>query len=111
MTFLVTEHGKPFTDSGFGNWFADRCKEAGVPGRAHSLRKAGATIAANNGATAHQLMGIFGWDTLKMAEAYTRAADQQRLAASATHMLASTEQNGPEKSPTEQVSGTFGPKR
>ena len=63
-------------------------KAAGVPGRAHGLRKAGATIAANNGATAHQLMGIFGWDTLKMAEKYTRAADQQRLAATAMHMLA-----------------------
>jgi integrase len=110
LTFLVTEHGKPFTDAGFGNWFADRCKEAGVPGRAHGLRKAGATIAANNGATAHQLMGIFGWDTLKMAEKYTRAADQQRLAASAMHMLAATEQNVPEKSPTEDAGGTFEPK-
>jgi integrase len=35
---------------------------------AHGLRKAGATIAANNGATAHQLMAIFGWDTIKEAE-------------------------------------------
>jgi hypothetical protein len=35
-------------------------------------------------------MGIFDWDTLKMTEAYTRAADQQRLAASAMHMLAAT---------------------
>jgi hypothetical protein len=35
------------------------------------LRKAGATIAANNGATADQLMAIFGWDTLKDAEKYT----------------------------------------
>jgi integrase len=87
-TFLVTAHGKPFTDAGFGNWFGDRCTEAGVPGRAHGLRKAGATIAATNGATAHQLMAIFGWDTLKMAEAYTRKADQRRLAASAMHMLA-----------------------
>ena len=81
-----------------------------MPGRAHGLRKAGATIAANNGATAHQLMGIFGWDTLKMAEKYTRAADQQRLAASAMHMLAATEQNVPEKSPTEDAGGTFEPK-
>lgn len=111
LTFLVTEHGKPFTDAGFGNWFADRCKEAGVPGRAHGLRKAGATIAANNGATTHQLMGIFGWETLKMAETYTRAADQQRLAASAMHMIAVEEQIEPEKSPTDQASGTFGPKR
>jgi hypothetical protein len=32
---------------------------------AHGLRKADATIAANNGATAHQLMAIFGWDTIR----------------------------------------------
>ena len=88
MTFLVNEFGRPFTDAGFGNWFRDRCIEAGVPGRAHGLRKAGATIAANNGATAHQLMAIFGWETLKQAEVYTRAADQLRLAEGAMHLLA-----------------------
>jgi hypothetical protein len=62
------------------------------PGRAlplfaHGLRKVGATIAANNGATAHQLMAIFGWDTIKEAEKYTAKADQRRLAESAAHML------------------------
>jgi len=55
--------------------------------RAHGLRKAGATIAANNGATAHQLMAIFGWDTLKEAEKYTANADQKRLAQAAMHLL------------------------
>lgn len=65
----------------------ERQHRRNVPGRDHGLRKAGATIAANNGATAHQLMAIFGWDTLKMAEQYTRAADQQRLAEAAIHML------------------------
>jgi integrase len=54
---------------------------------AHGLRKAGATIAANNGATSRQLMAIFGWYTLKEAERYTRKADQERLAESAMHML------------------------
>jgi hypothetical protein len=29
MTFLLTEFGKPFTAAGFGNWFRDRCNEAG----------------------------------------------------------------------------------
>jgi integrase len=87
LTYLVTHLAQPYTDDGFGNWFRDRCIEAGVPGRAHGLRKAGSTIAANNGATAHQLMAIFGWRTLKMAEHYTRAADQQRLAEAAMHML------------------------
>ena len=32
-------------------------------------------------------MAIFGWDSIKMAELYTRAADQERLAESAMHLL------------------------
>jgi integrase len=100
MTFLVNDLGRPFSDAGFGNWFRDRCIEAGVPGRAHGLRKAGATLAANNGATANQLMAIFGWSTLKMAEIYTRAANQERLAEAAMHMLESQEQTGTKSGPT-----------
>lgn len=107
MTFLLNGLGRPFTDAGFGNWFRDRCIEADVPGRAHGLRKAGATIAADNGATAHQLMAIFGWDTLKQAEIYTRAANQKRLAAEAMHLLAGQEQTRTEMCPTEPASGTF----
>ena len=30
LTFLVTELGAPFTAAGFGNWFRDRCNEAGL---------------------------------------------------------------------------------
>ena len=30
LTFLVTEFGAPFTAAGFGNWFRDRCNEAGL---------------------------------------------------------------------------------
>lgn len=54
---------------------------------AHGLRKAGAVIAAYNGATLHQLMSIFGWKTLKEAERYTKAADQKRIAATAMPLL------------------------
>lgn len=80
MTYLVTTFGKPFTANGFGNWFRRKCVKAGVPGRAHGLRKLGATILADNGASAHQLMAVFGWDTLKQAEVYTRAADRRKNA-------------------------------
>jgi hypothetical protein len=60
MTYIVTEFGKPFTAAGFGNKFRDWCDEGGLEGcAAHGLRKAGATIAADNGATAHQLMAIY----------------------------------------------------
>jgi integrase len=111
LAFLVNGIGRPFTDAGFGNKFREWCNQAGLRHcTAHGLRKAGATIAANNGATAHQLMAIFDWDTLKMAEAYTRAADQQRLAEAAMHMLESTEQNSTEPCPTEVPSGTISAK-
>ena len=91
LAFLVTEHGQPFSAAGFTNWFRDRCNEAGLPNlSAHGLRKAGATRAAENGATAHQLMAIFGWRTIKQAEAYTRAAERAKLAGEAMHLLART---------------------
>ena len=78
LTFLVTEFGKPFIAAGFGNWFRERCNEAGlIHCSAHGLRKAAATVAAENGATAHELMSIFGWLTLKEAERYTRAAERE----------------------------------
>ena len=81
VTWLVNELGRPFTHAGFGGWWRDRCIEAGLPHcSAHGLRKAGATRAAENGATAHMLMSMFGWHTLAQAELYTRAAERKRLA-------------------------------
>jgi site-specific recombinase XerD len=82
-TFLVTEWGKPFaSEKAFGNKVRDWCDRAGLRHcTAHGLRKAGATIAAENGATAHELKAMFGWLTLKQAEAYTRMAEQKLLAA------------------------------
>ena len=110
LVFLVNDLGQPFTDNGFGNWFRDRCIEAGVPGRAHGLRKAGATIAADNEATTHELMAIFGWTSLAMAEKYTRAANQKKLARSAMHRLVPPEQTRTESCPTDVSSGTFSKK-
>jgi integrase len=88
LTFLMTEQGKPFTAAGFGNWFRDRCDEASLPEcSAHGLRKAGAALAAENGATVHELMAIFGWLTMKEAERYTQAARRKRLARNAGQLL------------------------
>jgi integrase len=51
MPFLVTAFGKPFTANGFGNWFRQRCDEAGLPHcSAHGLRKAAAARLAELGA-------------------------------------------------------------
>lgn len=88
LTFLVTERGLPFaSEASFGNWFGKACRAAGVPGRAHGLRKAGATIAAEAGATAHELMAMFTWSRLSEAERYTQAADRKRLAASTAERI------------------------
>jgi len=73
LTFLVTEFGKPFTPAGFGNWFRERCDEAG-------LRKAACRRLAEAGCTAHQIAAISGHASLREVERYTKAADQARLA-------------------------------
>ena len=89
----------------------DWCDQAELPERsAHGVRKAGTTIAAKNGATAHQLMAIFGWDTLKQAEVYTKAANQKRLAESSMHSIEAQEQNGIELGPTSAAERTFSQK-
>jgi len=87
LTYLVTEAGQPWVKESFGNWFGDACRKAGCPGSAHGLRKAGATRAAERGASERQLMAIFGWSTGKMAQHYTRAADCKRLAHDAAQFL------------------------
>jgi len=88
LTFLVNDLNRPFTEAGFGNKMRQWCDDAGLKHcSAHGLRKAGATIAANNGATSRQLMAMFGWDSIRMAELYTRGADQERLAHDAMHLI------------------------
>lgn len=87
LVFLVNERGRPWAKESFGNWFRDVCREAGCPGSAHGLRKAGATRAAEQGATERQLMAIYGWTTSKQATHYTRAADRRRLARDASRLL------------------------
>src|SRR3954449_5537661 len=88
LTFLVNDLNRPFSEAGFGNKFRDWCNQAGLRHcTAHGLRKAGATIAANNGATSSQLMAMFGWDSIRMAELYTRGANQERLASDAMHLI------------------------
>jgi integrase len=62
MTFLLTAYGKPFTPAGFGMRFREWCNQAGLRHcSAHGLRKAGATLAAERGASEAQLNAIFGW--------------------------------------------------
>ncbi|GAA0569527.1 tyrosine-type recombinase/integrase [Caenispirillum bisanense] len=89
MTFLTTGQGKPYTAAGFGNWFGDAARAAGLQGCAvHGLRKAAARRLAEAGCTPHEIAAITGHKTLKEVERYTLAADQERLAASAMERIA-----------------------
>jgi integrase len=88
-TLLTTSFGKPFTVVGFGNWFRDRCDEAGLPKgiSAHGLRKATARRLADLGCSAHQIAAITGHATLAEVQRYTSAADRRRLAQEAMKKL------------------------
>jgi integrase len=81
LTFLVTERGAPFTSAGFGNWFRDRCNEAGLAHcSAHGLRKLAATRLANAGCSEREIMAITGHKSVSEVSRYVRAAEQSRLA-------------------------------
>lgn len=96
LTFLLTEAGAPFTAAGFGNWFRDRCDEAGLPHcSGHGLRKACATRLANAGCTVEQIKAITGHKTLSEVARYTKAADQERNAKQALVNLLRSESEQP----------------
>lgn len=90
LAFLVAERGQPFGHpQSFGKWFRERCDEAKLPQcSAHGLRKAGATIAADDGATPYELMAMYGWSKIAMAEVYTKEANKRRLSRAAGERIA-----------------------
>ncbi|SER58543.1 tyrosine-type recombinase/integrase [Rhizobium sp. NFR03] len=93
LHFLVTDYGKPFSVPGFGNWFGEASRKAGLEKNTHGLRKLAATMAANGGATAHELMSQFGWSNSKQAEIYTKKADRARLGVKASRIVSEQLEN------------------
>ena len=87
--YLLTKGGKPHgSGDSFGNWFRKRCRAAGLHDCSpHGLRKAASVRCAEAGASVHELMAMFGWETPSMAMTYTRMAEQKRLASSAAEKL------------------------
>ena len=101
LTYLVSERGAPFSASRMGTAIKGWCREAGLPHcSAHGFRKAGATIAAENGASAFQLMSIFGWEDAQQAVGYTRKMERQKMAAEATAFTRSKGTRVKRKCPT-----------
>ena len=80
-TFLVTHYGKPFTAAGFGNWFRDRCNEAGLPHcSAHGLRKAFLRRMAEAGCSEDYIASISGHRDYREIRTYVQAANKQKMA-------------------------------
>ncbi|KKB80830.1 hypothetical protein VW35_01065 [Devosia soli] len=91
MLYLTTEHGKPYTSAGFGNWFRRQCDAAGLPQcSAHGLRKAAARRMAEGGKSHAEIKSVTGHVTDKEVTRYTRAADQRRLSDRAIDALSGT---------------------
>ena len=91
MNIITGERGQPFASSNtFSAWFRLKREAVGLPDvcTPHGLRKAGATIAANDGASARELMSLFGWSRISMAETYTKSADRAKLAKAAAERIA-----------------------
>ncbi|RYE68011.1 MAG: hypothetical protein EOP17_07270 [Rhizobiaceae bacterium] len=88
LAFIGGENGQPFTTESFGNWFRKHCTKAGVEKSAHGVRKLSATLAANAGASSHELMAQYGWATSRQAETYTKQADRKRLGVRASKLVA-----------------------
>ncbi len=103
-TFLSTQFGKPFTETGFYNWFKDKTLKAGLPKdrSPHGLRKACCRRLAEAGCSPHEIMSVSGHATLKEIDRYTRAANRSRLADSAMTTL-SNARNRDEKLPNQPV--------
>lgn len=79
---LITQEGRPvgYKPETLGNWFRDRCAEAGVPGSLHGLRKAGATRLADAGATNWEVASYLAHKDTKQADTYTKKANRSKLA-------------------------------
>jgi integrase len=87
LALVATRDGRSMTKESFGHFFRDACEAAGVPGRAHGLRKACATRFAEHGATEEELKSWFAWSDGRMASIYTRKANRGKLALEAARKL------------------------
>jgi integrase len=108
MHLISQDNGNPYTVESFGNYFRDWSDEAGVSKSAHGLRKLSATMAADGGAAAHELMAQYGWSKISQAEIYTKGADRARLGKKNSAIVAEQIGNIPDPAPNP---GNPAPKR
>lgn len=92
LSYLTDSYGNPWhRPKSFSQWFERACRAAGIDKglSSHGLRKLGAQLCVERGATEHQLMALYGWTSPKQAAHYTRKANRERLEAEAAVFLQS----------------------
>ncbi|MBK5933181.1 tyrosine-type recombinase/integrase [Rhodovulum imhoffii] len=83
MVLIGHGDGQAYRPESLGNWFRDRCVEAGLPHcTPHGLRKAGARRLAEHGATEWEVMAFLAHGTAKEASRYVAAANRAKLTTS-----------------------------
>ena len=81
MTYMVTKFGKPYTSTGFYNWFKRACVKAGLPHCCpHGLRKAVSRRLAESGATSLQGRAVTGHKTDREFAYYAEQANREEMA-------------------------------
>lgn len=87
-TLLVTEYGKPFSAAGFGNWFKDQCRKAGLPQcTAHGLRKALTRRGAEAAVPQQGLKALGQWSDDREVATYVAGVNRTRLAETAIEAI------------------------
>jgi len=78
LTFIVTQHGKPFANAQkFGNRMRHWAREAGLTGcPLHSLRKAYCRSLAEAGCSEKEIASVSGHKSPSEIARYTKDADQ-----------------------------------
>jgi integrase len=90
--FILSEHGRPFTNASFGNWFRKRCNEAGLPQcTAHGLRKAIMRRLAELHMGNQSLKSVSGHTRDEEVATYTRDVNQGQMADHAIALLSAWE--------------------
>jgi integrase len=89
LTYITTKTGKPYSGNDFSEAFRTWCDAAGLPGQctAHGLRHAAGRLMAERGCTPHQIAAVLGHKSLRMAEHYSKAAEQAKLARAAARRM------------------------
>jgi integrase len=80
FVFLLNRLGRPYSKEVLGNEFREWCKEAGVSGRLHGIRKALGGLLADAGCSSYEIAAILGHEKISTTEIYTKTANRRRLA-------------------------------